>query len=181
MSKRPITSTLVVVAVAVGVAAVAWYRSEHAPNRTGRPSVTSALPHEPDRDSGDGSLASTPGGHDTPQSSPVGDTVSPSASAPVASAPTDPTRPRMVDLGADKCIPCKKMAPILAELKREYAGRAIIDFIDVWKDPAAGKPYNIRVIPTQIFYNRDGHEVWRHEGFLPKEQIVAKLAELGVK
>lgn len=88
--------------------------------------------------------------------------------------------PRMVDLGADKCIPCKEMAPILVELKREYAGKATIDFIDVWKNPQAGEPYGVRIIPTQIFFDREGKEVWRHEGFLPKADIVAKLKELGV-
>lgn len=88
--------------------------------------------------------------------------------------------PRMVDLGADKCIPCKEMAPILVELKREYAGKATIEFIDVWKNPQAGEPYGVRIIPTQIFFDRDGKEVWRHEGFLPKAEIVAKLKELGV-
>lgn len=88
--------------------------------------------------------------------------------------------PRMVDLGADKCIPCKEMAPILVELKKEYAGKATIDFIDVWKNPQAGEPYGVRIIPTQIFFDRDGKEVWRHEGFLPKADIVAKLKELGV-
>jgi len=87
--------------------------------------------------------------------------------------------PRMVDLGADKCIPCKKMAPILAELKTEYAGKATIEFIDVWKNPKAGEPYEFRVIPTQIFFDRDGKETGRHEGFLPKDEIVAKLKELG--
>lgn len=87
--------------------------------------------------------------------------------------------PRMVDLGADACIPCKQMAPILAELKVEYAGRATIEFIDVWKDPDANKQYGVRVIPTQIFYDTNSREVWRHEGFLPKADIVARLKELG--
>ncbi|MDX2200050.1 MAG: thioredoxin family protein [Phycisphaerae bacterium] len=88
--------------------------------------------------------------------------------------------PRMIDLGADKCIPCKAMAPILVELTREYAGRATIEFIDVWKNQQAGEPYGVRIIPTQIFFDREGKEVWRHEGFLPKADIVAKLKELGV-
>lgn len=88
--------------------------------------------------------------------------------------------PRMVDLGADKCIPCKEMAPILIELKREYAGKATIDFIDVWKNSQAGAPYGVRIIPTQIFFDREGKEVWRHEGFLSKADIVAKLKELEV-
>jgi len=87
--------------------------------------------------------------------------------------------PRMIDLGADKCIPCKKMAPILAELKTEYAGKATIEFIDVWKNPKAGEPYDIRIIPTQILFDREGKEVWRHEGFLPKDEIITRLKELG--
>ncbi len=45
----------------------------------------------------------------------------------------------------------------------------------------AGEPYKIRVIPTQIFFDLDGKEVWRHEGFLPKNDFIAKFAELGVK
>lgn len=96
-----------------------------------------------------------------------------------ASAPTVTGLPRMLDLGADKCIPCKEMAPILVELRKEYDGKAAIDFIDVWKYPAAAEPYGVRVIPTQIFFDREGKEVWRHEGFLPKAEIVAKLKELG--
>jgi len=89
--------------------------------------------------------------------------------------------PRVIDVGADKCIPCKKMAPILVELRKEYEGRVIVEFVDVWKDPRAGEPYNIRTIPTQVFCDADGNEVWRHEGFLPKADFVAKFAELGVK
>ena len=88
--------------------------------------------------------------------------------------------PRLVDLGAGKCIPCKMMAPILEELKTEYAGKLEIEFIDVWKDPAAGDAYGIRVIPTQIFYNAGGKELFRHEGFYSKEDILKKWQELGV-
>jgi thioredoxin 1 len=72
------------------------------------------------------------------------------------------------------------MAPILEELKKEYAGRLRVDFIDVWENPDAGKPYGIRLIPTQVFLAPDGKELWRHEGFLGKEDILAKWKELGV-
>ncbi|HRT43300.1 MAG TPA: thioredoxin family protein, partial [Phycisphaerae bacterium] len=71
--------------------------------------------------------------------------------------------------------------PILEELKKEYAGRVEVEYIDVWKNKAAAEPYKIRIIPTQIFYDREGKEVWRHEGFLPKADFIAKFAELGVK
>ena len=82
-----------------------------------------------------------------------------------------PTLPRLVDLGADKCIPCKKLAPILEELRKEYQGKLSVEFIDVWKNPKAGEPYKINLIPTQILYDHDGNEVWRHEGFISREDL----------
>jgi len=88
--------------------------------------------------------------------------------------------PRLVDLGAHSCIPCKKMAPILDDLRREYAGRLKVEFIDVWQNPDAGQQYGIRLIPTQIFYNAAGKELARHEGFMSKEDILAQWSSLGV-
>ena len=87
----------------------------------------------------------------------------------------------MVDIGADKCIPCKMMAPIMKELEEEYKGKAAIIFIDVSKNPEQAARFAIRAIPTQIFYDKDGKVVQRHEGFMDKKSIVAVLQELGVK
>lgn len=89
--------------------------------------------------------------------------------------------PRLVDLGAKKCIPCKLMAPMLEELRAEYEGVLKVEFIDVWENPEAGKEYGIRLIPTQIFYDSSGGELFRHEGFFSKEDILAKWKELGVE
>jgi len=75
----------------------------------------------------------------------------------------------------------KMMAPILEELKTEYAGRFEVDFIDVWANPNAGKEYGIRIIPTQIFYDASGKELFRHEGFFGKADILAKWKELGYR
>ena len=100
---------------------------------------------------------------------------------PVAEARQAPAAPRLVDLGADKCIPCKMMAPILEELEKEYQDKAAILFVDVWENPDAGAKYGIKLIPTQIFYNAEGKEVLRHEGFLDKATIVNELQKLGVK
>lgn len=87
--------------------------------------------------------------------------------------------PRLLDLGADKCVPCKMMAPILAQLRDAYAGRMRVDFVDVWKMPDAGQQYGIKLIPTQIFFAPDGTELYRHEGFISREDILAKWNELG--
>ena len=87
----------------------------------------------------------------------------------------------MVDIGAKKCIPCKMMAPIMESLEKEYKGRAAIVFIDVWENREQGQKFGIHAIPTQIFYDKDGKEVYRHEGFLSENSIVAELEKLGVK
>jgi thioredoxin 1 len=101
----------------------------------------------------------------------AGDPAAPAASAKL---------PRLIDLGADKCIPCRMMFPVLDELKQEYAGRLNVEFIDVWKNPDAAKQYGIDVIPTQIFYAADGKELFRHVGFFAKDDILAKWQALGV-
>ncbi len=103
----------------------------------------------------------------------------PSAGSPASTAVNTP-QPRLVDLGAGRCIPCKMMAPVLEGLKKEYAGRMQVEFIDVWQNPDAGKKYGIKMIPTQIFYDATGKELFRHEGFISKEDILKKWKQLGV-
>lgn len=103
-----------------------------------------------------------------------------SAAAP-RPATADSPLPRLVDLGAGKCIPCKMMAPILEDLKTTYAGTLDVVFIDVWENPDAGTKYGINMIPTQIFYDAAGKERFRHEGFFGKDDILAKWKELGVE
>jgi thioredoxin 1 len=88
--------------------------------------------------------------------------------------------PRLVDLGSTQCIPCKKMAPILAAMETEFAGRMEIVFIDVREDRQAAVDHGIRLIPTQIFYGPDGAELARHEGFIGREDILTRWRELGV-
>ena len=97
-----------------------------------------------------------------------------------ATLPEKKGLPKLLDLGAGKCIPCKMMAPILEQLKKEYAGRLEVEFIDVWKNEAAGEKHKINMIPTQIFFDAAGKELYRHEGFYAKEDILAKWKELGV-
>ena len=113
--------------------------------------------------------------------------------------------PLVVDFGADTCIPCKEMAPVLADLNQSLRGKAVVKFVDVWKNAAAGQDLPIRVIPTQFFFNADGtpylpgdlaaaekngfilyshkdtgeHLLTAHEGGLTKEQLLAVLAEMG--
>ena len=111
--------------------------------------------------------------------------------------------PIIIDFGADSCIPCKKMAPVLKTLNAEMQGKAIIKFVDVWKNGAAANDFPIQVIPTQVFINADGtpyvpsdnikfqftfynyketgaHAFTVHQGGLTEEQMRAILADMGV-
>jgi len=89
--------------------------------------------------------------------------------------------PKLLDLGATKCIPCKMMAPILEELAKEYKGQLEVEFIDVWKNPDAAEKYKIRSIPTQIFFDAAGKEFFRHIGFFSKEDILKTFEKHGIK
>jgi thioredoxin 1 len=87
----------------------------------------------------------------------------------------------MIDLGAKKCVPCKMMAPILAKLEKQFEGKAAIVFIDVWEHNEQGRGFGIQAIPTQIFYNETGKEVYRHVGFMDEAAIINQLKKMGVE
>ncbi len=89
--------------------------------------------------------------------------------------------PRLIDFGAGSCATCKMMNVILEDLAGEYNGRLIIQLIDTLEDKAKAEQYEIRMIPTQIFLDAEGNELFRHEGFISKEDILAKWVELGVE
>jgi thioredoxin 1 len=105
--------------------------------------------------------------------------IPPDPEMPNVSVAVQEPLPRLLDLGADKCIPCKAMAPILDEMKETFSGQLDVDFIDVWKNESAAQPYGIRLIPTQIFFDGEGNELFRHEGFFSREDLLAKWEELG--
>jgi thioredoxin 1 len=85
-----------------------------------------------------------------------------------------------IELGADRCIPCKAMQPIMKEMAKEYAGKIQVVFYDVWKDPAPARKYGIQLIPTQVFIDQNGKEIFRHVGFFAKEEILQMLKEKGI-
>lgn len=112
--------------------------------------------------------------------------------------------PILLDFGADSCIPCKEMAPILEKLNRTLQGKAIIRFVDVWKNPEFAEGFPLRLIPTQVLIDRDGnpyvpsdeigvdlllyadketeeHLFTTHEGGLTEEMILQILGEMGVE
>lgn len=102
--------------------------------------------------------------------------VTESSSAQKASA----ALPRLVELGSTTCMACKEMKPILEALQQELKGKLIVEIIDIYEHPEAADKYQIQLIPTQIFFDAQGKEIYRHEGFMPKEEILAQLQKMGV-
>ncbi|MCU0596404.1 MAG: thioredoxin family protein [Desulfobacterota bacterium] len=105
---------------------------------------------------------------------------------PAADTPAVPEFPvkgmvTMVDFGAPFCAPCKAMYPFLEKLEKEYRNRAAIIVLDVGKSPELCDKYGITELPTQVFYNPQGKEVYRHKGFMKEETIVKQLKKMGVK
>ncbi|OGP74964.1 MAG: hypothetical protein A2V86_17350 [Deltaproteobacteria bacterium RBG_16_49_23] len=88
-------------------------------------------------------------------------------------------KPLLVDFGANSCLPCRQIRPILKELSKEYSGKAEILVVDVYKYQNLAKEYKITALPTLVFFDSKGKEIFRHPGAMNKDQIVAKLKEIG--
>ncbi|MCK9554436.1 thioredoxin family protein [bacterium] len=88
-----------------------------------------------------------------------------------------------IELGSVNCIPCKQMQPIINAIENEYEGKVKVVFYDVWtKDGKQyADKYKIRLIPTQVFLDKQGNEIFRHEGFFPKKEIEKIFENAGVK
>lgn len=89
--------------------------------------------------------------------------------------------PMLLELSSETCPPCRQMVPILEEVKKLYEGKASVKIVDVYENPKLADKYGISVIPTQIFLDKDGKEVYRHEGLFSKEEIVKTFDKMGVK
>lgn len=102
-----------------------------------------------------------------------------SSSATTQPAGTDGL-PRLISLGAGKCVPCKAMEPIREQLRTEFAGRLVVEYHDVWEDRSFAEKFRIRVIPTLVYVNPAGEEVARTEGYRNREQILEVFREHGM-
>jgi len=89
--------------------------------------------------------------------------------------------PKLLDFGRGVCIPCKKMAPILKELSEEYENRVVIKIIEIDQERGLTEANRIRLIPTQIFFDSKNKEVFRHEGFMSKDDIKQVFQKMGIQ
>jgi thioredoxin 1 len=111
-----------------------------------------------------------------------GGTDGESASAAGSSSPGAEGAPKVtfIELGADSCVPCKEMQPVMRAIEETFGDQVEVIFHDVWEDPAPANEYGIQMIPTQVFLDENGEEFHRHTGFYPQADIEALLMEQGL-
>ena len=125
----------------------------------------------------------------TVEQTPVTTDTEPAPAPEGPQAPAVPVKPKeitplvtFIELGAESCIPCRMMQPVMKEISGEYKGTVKVIFIDLYKDKEAAQKYGVRVMPTQVFLDAQGREFFRHEGFYPKAEIEKMLADkMGVR
>lgn len=95
---------------------------------------------------------------------------------------TGGARITFVELGSVNCIPCKAMQPIMKSIEEKYGDQIEVVFYDVWQadQKRYAQEYKIKLIPTQVFLDKDSNELMRHEGFLPEKEIDVFLQEQGL-
>lgn len=156
-------ATLIAVLILLGGLIAAKSMTKPAPPiTTAPPPVTAALPAAPPAATPSSAPTSAPGSADKSVDRPA----------------SGQSLPRLIELGSTTCIPCQQMAPILEELKTELQGKVSVEFIDVYRDPTAADKFGIEVIPTQVFLDATGKELFRHTGVFEKADILAKMREL---
>jgi len=93
------------------------------------------------------------------------------------------TKVTFIELGSVRCIPCRKMIPVMESIKAKYPNDVTVIFHDVWTPK--GKPYakqfGINTIPTQVFLDKNGEEYFRHVGYFPEEELIKILKQKGVE
>lgn len=88
---------------------------------------------------------------------------------------------KFIEVGSDKCVPCKQMKEVTANITAKYKEQLDFEMIDINKEKDAASKYGVQLIPTQIFYNKDGKEFFRHVGYFPEEKIDSLLQANGLK
>ncbi len=89
-------------------------------------------------------------------------------------------KPVLVDFGANSCLPCRQLRPVLKEIGAEYSEKAKILVIDVYKYQNLAREHKVLMLPTLVFFDSKGKETFRNVGLMEKEKIIGKLKEIGM-
>jgi thioredoxin-like negative regulator of GroEL len=89
-------------------------------------------------------------------------------------------KPVIYELGSNSCSSCIAMIEVMKKVEANHKDNIQVIKIDVFQDKKSTEPFNIRAIPTQIVRDKNGKEIYRHEGFISYEALTAQLAKLGI-
>jgi len=87
--------------------------------------------------------------------------------------------PVFVDVGRTSCVPCQLMVPVLAELTKKYKGRVEVVFVHMDEERDYSRELGVTMIPTQIYFDKDGKELARHIGYMPVEECEKMISKAG--
>ena len=104
---------------------------------------------------------------------------SPAAKPAVTNSAT--AKIKFLEIGSDKCIPCKQMKVVTENIVKKYGDELAFQYIDIYENKDVADDYKVQLIPTQIFYNQSGVEIFRHVGYFPEEKIDSLLQANGLK
>ena len=89
-------------------------------------------------------------------------------------------KPVLVDFGANSCLPCRELRPVLKEIAAEHSEKAKVLVIDVYKNQNLAREHKVLMLPTLVFFDSKGKETFRNVGIMEKEKIIGKLKEIGM-
>ncbi len=100
----------------------------------------------------------------------------------VSEAPTDPVaqalaagKPTVIEFGANACVTCREMKPVLAALAKSHGDRITVLDLDILKERHLIRQHQIRLMPTQVFFDAQGRETGRNMGKISAEDILTRL------
>ncbi|RYG51533.1 MAG: thioredoxin [Chitinophagaceae bacterium] len=82
----------------------------------------------------------------------------------------------LIDFSAEWCGPCKMMAPVLKEVKDHIGDNVTILKVDVDRNPAAARAYEVQGVPTLVLI-RSGKTLWRQSGAMPAHQLTQVIQQ----